>query len=70
MTTTEQFCAFNCHGYMYDAIQANANFLTLAPNQFHALLKNMDYALHSNNIYKVQSIRKELLELYSSQEIQ
>ena len=66
MAKTQDYCDFVCQNSLYDAVFSNSKFFTLAPKLFHPLLNEMDEALQNSNTRKVQSIRKSLMELFST----
>lgn len=66
MTKTEDYCSFNCLSNKLDAIQANAKLFTIAPEPFHAILKDMDLALRNSNTYEIRKLREKILDLYSN----
>lgn len=62
---TGEYCAFSCGATQYDAIEANAKFLTMAPDSFHSTLNELDVAIRLRDISKVNTLRSSLLEMYS-----
>ena len=66
ITKTEEFCSFGCLGNMQDAIQANSKFLTLAPEQFRAVLLDMDTALKNSNSRNIEKLRKDIIDIYTT----
>lgn len=67
-TQVEEYCRFSCDANLYDAIQVNTKFLTIAPKQFHPILKKLDNALLSADKYEIKSLRSQLLDMYSQEE--
>ncbi len=65
MTKTERLCCFKCSSNIYDATEANVRFLSLAPKEFHPILNDLHTAIDDYNISKIQTIRKNLMKMYS-----
>lgn len=68
MRLTGEYCSFSCGATQYDAIEANAKFLTMAPDSFHTILNELDSAIHSKDLSKINNLRSSLLEMYSHKE--
>lgn len=69
-THIEEYCRFSCDATLYDAIQTNTKFLTIAPKQFRPILKQLDVALLSANKHEIKSLRTQLLDMHSQEEQQ
>lgn len=65
LSYTLSFCQFPNGYVLEDAVKANSAFLTIAPDEFHPILSNLDHALNEWNVKEIQKLRKELISLYS-----
>ncbi len=65
---TGEYCSFPHGTLQYNAVEANAKFLTLAPEPFHSILSDLDSALHTQDIPKINTLRSSLLKMYSYKE--
>lgn len=65
IASTANFCQ-SPNGYtLEDTIKANAAFISVAPEAFQPLLLELDNALSTKDKHKIQSIRTDLISLYS-----
>ena len=65
MVDTERFCSFAAPINKQNAIKANTNFLSVAPERFKPLLLSLDKALKEESIPNIIDLRNKLLKLYS-----
>ena len=66
MLKTKEHCDIMCRDSLYAAILANSKLLAIAPKQIQPLLIEMDEALQNNDIDKIQTLRKSLMDLLSN----
>lgn len=64
MTAIDEYYFVNCHEYKQNVIKAVSDFASIAPNEFQALLIDLNNMIDSYDKTQLKALKDEIFELY------